>query len=557
MDYMKLKLEIYESYGNGEMTSAACSHLIDSLDMKYGESIAEEASNAENAFINASIKVFTESAGEEALTEAAKDFGAKIKAAWEKFKAWIKKIIEKILNLGKKPGQQKAEIKVPNKLDKALSDAKKWIANLGGAKTVGAIGVAIGGIVASTAVIIQNRKLKETMGTKTYEYEKFKKEQADLVKEMQDAALKAQERFETLKAMNNRNRDIANGFANDNDMLKIKLDGAERRLAAAQAKAKEDMDRLNKVNDNQKQTIGEQQIKIGDQKDEIEKLKKEVEDLKKQIADSKKKEASSPKKSDDASGENVTDSKILSASTGLVNAVTQTVVALLPAASQTTITSDEIRNSADKNPSKLKNAIRGTGAKVDDKKERLTIAFKNNSDISLLKEAASEAKSGFYFIQNQLMRLINLNPDNKKSPVAIKNELTVTDLKRRMGRVTGATWENGDLYLDDKYYSEITDAFNFDFENSCIEFVQDVNSCNGYIHKIVNRVLDQTKGPLAAYPKYRTYEPETFNEKDLKALSGLHNDLYIAWKRCDGLNSAIRMASMDVREYMSKQKKDN
>lgn len=109
MDYMKLRLAIYESYGNGEMTSEACSHLIDSLDMKYGESIAEEAANAENDFINASLKVFTESAGEDVLTEAAKDFGAKIKAAWEKFKAWVKKIIEKILNLGKKPEQQKAK----------------------------------------------------------------------------------------------------------------------------------------------------------------------------------------------------------------------------------------------------------------------------------------------------------------------------------------------------------------------------------------------------------------------------------------------------------------
>ena len=131
MDYMKLKLSIYESYSNGEMTSEACSRLIDSLDMKYGESIAEEAANAENEFINASLKVFTESAGENALTEAAKDFGAKIKAAWEKFKAWIKKIIEKILNLGKKPEQQTAKIQVPKALDRALSDAKKWITKLG------------------------------------------------------------------------------------------------------------------------------------------------------------------------------------------------------------------------------------------------------------------------------------------------------------------------------------------------------------------------------------------------------------------------------------------
>ena len=199
MDYMKLKLSIYESYSNGEMTSEACSRLIDSLDMKYGESIAEEAANAENEFIRASLNVFTESAGEEALIEAAKDFGAKIKDAWEKFKAWIKKIIEKILNLGKKPEQQKAKIQVPKALDRALSDAKKWIEKLGGAKTAGAMAAAVAGIVSSTALIIKNRKLKETMGAKVYEYEKFKKEQADLVKQMQDAALNAQEEIANLE----------------------------------------------------------------------------------------------------------------------------------------------------------------------------------------------------------------------------------------------------------------------------------------------------------------------------------------------------------------------
>ena len=263
MDYMKLKLAIYESYGNGEMTSDACSHLIDHLDEKYGEIIAEEAASAENEFINASMNVFTESTGEEALTEAAKDFGAKIKAAWEKFKAWIKKIIEKILNLGKKPEQQKAEIKVSKPLDNALNDAKKWIAKLGGAKTVGAMAAAIAGIVSSTALIIKNRKLKETIGAKTYEYETFKKNQADLVKQMEDAALKAQQEIANLKS-------------------------AQEKSEAISFKTKDD------------------------------------------LGSAKKQSTPDVKATGNNSDQNISDSKIISASTGLVNAVTSVTTYMLP-----------------------------------------------------------------------------------------------------------------------------------------------------------------------------------------------------------------------------------
>ena len=263
MDYMKLKLAIYESYGNGEMTSDACSHLIDHLDEKYGEIIAEEAASAENEFINASMNVFTESTGEEALTEAAKDFGAKIKAAWEKFKAWIKKIIEKILNLGKKPEQQKAEIKVSKPLDNALNDAKKWIAKLGGAKTVGAMAAAIAGIVSSTALIIKNRKLKETIGAKTYEYETFKKNQVDLVKQMEDAALKAQQEIANLKS-------------------------AQEKSEAISFKTKDD------------------------------------------LGSAKKQSTPDVKATGNNSDQNISDSKIISASTGLVNAVTSVTTYMLP-----------------------------------------------------------------------------------------------------------------------------------------------------------------------------------------------------------------------------------
>ncbi len=477
MDYMKLKLSIYESYGNGEMTSEACSHLIDSLDMKYGESIAEEAVNAENDFINASLKVFTESAGEEVLTEAAKDFGAKIKAAWEKFKAWIKKIIEKILNLGKKPEQQKAEIKVPNALDKALGDAKKWIAKLGGAKTVGAMAAAVAGIVSSTALIIKNRKLKGTVGAKTYEYEKFKKDQADLVKQMQDAALKAQQEIENLKTQNDQLMGIGLDLTSNNVSLKVKLDDAEKRLAAAQAKAKEDTDRLARKNDDQKQTIGVQQIKIGDQKDEIAKLKKEVEDLKKQISDAKKSKPENQKKVDNTSGENVTDSKIISASTGLVNAVTQTVIGLLPQYSSKTI---------DDMDAKIPTRVTPLGL--------IQLTEQDNPDMRILMDESSS----IYWAGSAIYSYIN-NLSTPKATIAYylkKYDEIGKEVYKSVGDISSPAWKVFKNRLNSKYNLDTNDGVN--------AFVHDYSNGTGEISSFIKDAINEAKKATSYYQKYKS-----------------------------------------------------
>lgn len=512
MDYMKLKLAIYESYGNGELTSDACSHLIDHLDEKYGESIAEEAANAENGFINASLNVFTESAGEEALTEAAKNFGAKIKAAWEKFKAWIKKIIEKILSLGKKPEQQKTKIQVPKALDKALSDAKKWIAKLGGAKTIGAMAAAVAGIVASTALIIKNRKLKETVGAKIYEYEKFKKEQADLVKDMQDAALKAQEEIENLKARNTQLRNIGQDFADSNANLQTELDNAEKRLAAAEAKAKADVASLDRKNDDQKQTIGEQQIEIGDQKDEIEKLKKEVEDLKKQIAESKAKKAEASKQSEpsNTSSENVTDSKILSASTGLVNAVTQTVVALLPAASQTTITSDEIRNNPQTRDASIK-------AKLDNWK---------TSEMRTITTASRKCETYRLKLQNIIIAItLSLNKFR---------DMLDADRNARYGEYRHG--DNGFEMMG--YFRKKIDSSYGDEE----KLVNDCINSTGPIMNMINKAINDCKSATDAVSKYMNINKDKLTESDKSKLNSMikvYNDLEFAENQASDLSDVI------------------
>lgn len=460
MDYMKLRLAIYESYGNGEMTSDTCYHLIDHLDEKYGESIAEEAANAENEFINASMNVFTESTGEEALTEAAKDFGAKIKAAWEKFKAWIKKIIEKILNLGKKPEQQKAKIQVPKALDRALSDAKKWIAKLGGAKTAGAMAAAVAGIVSSTALIIKNRKLKETMGAKVYEYEKFKKEQADLVKQMQDAALKAQNEIADLK------QDLANekgSNANAMDMaekhfneLNGKLSQAKRELAAAQSSS------------------GEKDAKIQDLQTKITNLEKQLSEAK---AKAKEAESSKSAASNNVSGEKVTDSKIISASTGLVNAVTKTVVGLLPQYSSKTI---------DDMDAKIPTRVTPLGL--------IQLTEQDNPDMRILMDESSS----IYWAGSAIRSYIN-NLSAPKATIAYylkKYDEISKEVYKSVGDISSPAWKVFKNRLNSKYNLDTNDGVN--------AFVHDYSNGTGEISSFIKDAINEAKKATSYYQKYKS-----------------------------------------------------
>lgn len=97
MNYNQIKLSIYESYSNNEITFEATKSLIDIIDNAYVDSIVSEMADAEHEFISTSLSIVTESADITALTEAANTFSEKAKALWNKVKAWFKTIIDKIL----------------------------------------------------------------------------------------------------------------------------------------------------------------------------------------------------------------------------------------------------------------------------------------------------------------------------------------------------------------------------------------------------------------------------------------------------------------------------
>lgn len=509
MDYMKLKLTIYESYGNGEITSEACSHLIDSLDMKYGESIAEEAENAENDFINASLKVFTESTGEDALTEAAKNFGAKIKAAWEKFKAWIKKIIEKILNLGKKPEQKKAKIQVPKALDKALSDAKKWIAKLGGAKTAGAMAAAVAGIVSSTALIIKNRKLKETMGAKVYEYEKFKKEQADLVKQMQDAALKAQQEIANLT---NDNKDIHNKYSADTEKLKKEkdeiskeLDRVTRQRDSLANQARQLIKDYDSLYRKDSEKIYSLTSKNEDQSKEIDKLNDKIFFLKNDLKETEEKLDNAYKELDSKSSSNtsddkVTDSKILSASTGLVNAVTQTVVALLPQYS--TKTTDDIDG-------KLSTHI--------SKKGYIHLNKDDNIDMRVLENAKLNGYKSCKYIKESV-KIILREPDPD-----IRNAWQkIHDIENEI--------DKNAYTIKSTFRNKLESKYDFDSIDGIKSFANDYSSNSGEVGAMIKHAVEEAKKVSSLGDKYKLIKRSNDTKDNANRAVKDYRDAYQSYK---------------------------
>lgn len=529
MDYIKLKLSIYESYGNGEMTSEACSHLIDSLDMKYGESIAEEAANAENDFINASLKVFTESTGEEVLTEAAKNFGAKIKSAWEKFKAWIKKIIEKILNLGKKPEQQKAKVQVPKALDRALSDAKKWIAKLGGAKTAGAMAAAVAGIVSSTALIIKNRKLKETVGAKTYEYEKFKKEQADLVKQMQDAALRAQKEINNLT---NDNKDIHNKYNADTEKLKKEkdevskeLDRVTRQRDSLANQARQLIKDYDSLHSKDSEKIYSLTSKNEDQSKEIDKLNDKIFFLKNHLKETEEKldkayKELDAKSSSNTSDEKVTDSKILSASTGLVNAVTQTVVALLPQYS--TKTTDDIDG-------KLSTRI--------SKKGYIHLNVDDNIDMRVLKNAKINGYKSCKYIRESI-KIILREPDPDirnawKKADYIENEI------------------NKNVYtIESTFRNKLESKYDFDSIDGIKSFANDYSSNSGEVGAMIKNAVEEAKKVSSLGDKYKLIERSNDTKDNANRAVKDYRDAYQSYKITSITYDIIRDMVIDSKKRL-------
>ena len=144
MDYVSMKMSIYENYANGKLTRDNARQLIDVLNNNYGNTLVQEMVDAENEFMMNSVNVAYESAGVDALYEASETFGQKVAKIWENFKKWIKGIIDAILGR-KKEVPDKSKVTVKKGLPKAMDDLLTQVKKLKSAKGAAAIGAAVAG----------------------------------------------------------------------------------------------------------------------------------------------------------------------------------------------------------------------------------------------------------------------------------------------------------------------------------------------------------------------------------------------------------------------------
>lgn len=141
MNFNEMKLAIYESYSNGEITRDAASRLINSFEnasIDHELDLALEAvDNAESSFMESAMQYSTGEVAQEVFEAEAKSFGDAVKKAWAAFKKWVKDIIDKI---GKKISaikvkftskeDPKAKVLVPfnlEKMKKFIDDAASHI----------------------------------------------------------------------------------------------------------------------------------------------------------------------------------------------------------------------------------------------------------------------------------------------------------------------------------------------------------------------------------------------------------------------------------------------
>ncbi len=164
MDYYTLKLSLYERCECGDISEAVCESMICNIDNKRGEDIVSEMRHAETEFIDSTMNIMESAASidTDIVVEAAKTFGDKVRALWEKFKKWVKGIIDKITGRSKKA--KKGKIKVPKGLMKALDQLKNGLNKLKGAKGAVAIAAALAAVVGAVTIVKKLKPSKKVEG---------------------------------------------------------------------------------------------------------------------------------------------------------------------------------------------------------------------------------------------------------------------------------------------------------------------------------------------------------------------------------------------------------
>lgn len=342
MNYNQIKLSIYESYSNNEITFEAANTLIDKIDDAVADSIVREMADAENEFINTSLSIVTESAGIDVLTEAAKTFGDKVKALWNRFKSWVKTIIDKIL--GRKKQGEGTKVVAHPKLKGAMDNMSKAISKLKSARTVAEVAAALAAIAGATVAVKKYNKLKvqnedltlQLQGSKD-DYATICDENKKLIQSLQDATDTASKYLEDIQGLSTK--------------AKVK-DESIRALEGTVKELRESLDRETKKTNNLKSEVNSayRMLDASDKQNQersakIDSLKKELAEAQKKLDDAK---AAAKKREDELTSERdaanakikqMTPSYFMGIATQATRALEATTVLALP--QKTTKTVDD------------------------------------------------------------------------------------------------------------------------------------------------------------------------------------------------------------------------
>lgn len=149
MTFDKLRVSIFEAYQNNEISRNTCEDMLESVLKMEGDHIVAEAENARTEFMGVAMEAAHGGVEFAAFEKKAATFGQKIANAWEKFKAWVKKIIDAIKS---KLGFKKSiKIQISEAADKLMDQiihlGNSIAANAGPKEIVAAIAaVSIAGI---------------------------------------------------------------------------------------------------------------------------------------------------------------------------------------------------------------------------------------------------------------------------------------------------------------------------------------------------------------------------------------------------------------------------
>lgn len=406
MNYNQIKLSIYESYSNNEITFEATKSLIDIIDNAYVDSIVSEMADAEHEFISTSLSIVTESADITALTEAANTFSEKAKALWNKVKAWFKTIIDKIL--GRKKQGEGTEVIAHPKLKSAMGDMSKAVSKLRSARTVAEVSSALAAIAGATVAVkkynklkVQNEDLAEHLQGSKDDYAKICDENKKLIQDLQDATDKASKYLQDVQTLNKESE------AKDESIraLEKTINELNNSILEETKKSRGLMGEVNSAY---------AMVDKSDQK--IESLKRELAETKKKLDDAKaaakKREADLTSERDAANAKikQMTPSYFMGIATQAARAIERTTAIALPQKSTETIDNEE-------------------------KEKKLTDAKKKQEaeDMERYKQAAMNK-----YEAEKSEKQAKMNEEAKKKIPAIKAEL-----KRAMDRLDGFNIRKG------------------------------------------------------------------------------------------------------------------